>query len=251
LNNEKTKSATLKSNKFVGPGLGLIIMGVAYLVWWLFYIEDAIIDPRWTHNIAYALIILNVGLAWYHKTPLSRVLAMIQSVMLPVTASGSFNTVICTIISSIILFLWIIIVFSEKVKGKKFFEAKLSQRGKNWFNIHTLIIAWLLIAHMGLMFFIVRLPFESQLYGYGESAGYLMNLPPESYEFATWAFNIGLFILISIILWEQYRMGYNLQNKPWPRKSFWIVPIIMAASLVALTIQGVILGIDWVGVIYG
>lgn len=78
-----------------------------------------------------------------------------------------------------------------------------------------------------------------------------MNLPPESYEFATWAFNIGLFILISIILWEQYRMGYNLQNKPWPRKSFWIVPIIMAASLVALTIQGVILGIDWVGVIYG
>jgi hypothetical protein len=45
LNDEKTKSATLKSNKFVGPGLGLIIMGVAYLVWWLIYIEDAIDGP--------------------------------------------------------------------------------------------------------------------------------------------------------------------------------------------------------------
>jgi len=78
-----------------------------------------------------------------------------------------------------------------------------------------------------------------------------MNLPPESYELATWAFNIGLFILISVILWEQYKIGYNLQNKPWPRKSFWVVPIIMGASLVALTIQGVIFGLDWMGIIYG
>jgi hypothetical protein len=251
LSDEKLKPATLKTNKLVGPGLGLIIMGIAYLVWWLIFLDDAIIDPRWAHNFAYAIIILNVGLAWYHKTPLSRILAMIQSVMLPVTASGSFNTVICTIISSAILGFWVIIVLSEKIKGKRFFEAKLSQRGKNWLNIHTLIIAWILIAHMGLMFFIVRLPIESQLYGYGESAGYLMNLPPESYEFATWAFNIGLFILISVILWEQFKLGYNLQNKPWPKKSFWVVPIIMVASIVALTIQGVILGIDWVAVIYG
>ena len=248
---EKPKLETGKPNKLVGPGLGLIIMGCAYLVWWLFFIEDAIIDPRRTHNIAYALIILNVGLAWYHKTPLSRILAMIQSIMLPITASGSFNTVICTNISSIILGLWVTVVLSEMIKGKKFFEEKLSKREKNWLNLHTLIIAWILIAHMGLMFFIVRLPIESQLYGYGESAGYLMNLPPESYELATWAFNIGLFILISVILWEQYKMGYNLQNNPWPRKSFWVVPIIMGASIVALTIQGVIFGLDWVAIIYG
>jgi hypothetical protein len=250
LSEEEPKSTTLKPNKLVGPGLGLIIMGVAYLVWWLVFLEDAIIDPRWTHNITYAIIILNVGLAWYHKTPLSRILAMIQSIMLPVTASGSFDTVICTIISSAILIFWVAIVLSEKIKGEYFFEAKLSKRGKNWLSIHTLIIAWILIAHMGLMFLIVRLPLESQLYGYGESAGYLMNLPPESYELATWTFNIGLFVLISVILWEQYKIGYNLQNKSWPRKSFWVVPIIMVSSIVALTIQGAIFGLDWVGIIY-
>ena len=104
---------------------------------------------------------------------------------------------------------------------------------------------------MGLMFFIVRLPLEAQLYGYGENAGYLMNLPPESYELATWAFNIGLFILISVILWEQYKMGYNIQNNPWPRRSFWIVLIIIGASLGALTIQGVTVGTDWVTTVYG
>jgi hypothetical protein len=182
MSDEKPKPESPKSNKLVGPGLGLIIMGAAYLTWWLAFIEYAIIDPRWTHNIAYAIIIFNVGLAWYHKTPLSRIIAMIQSIMLPITASGSFNTVICTIVSSGIFIVWIIITVSEKVKGKEFLEGKLSKRGKIWLCMHTLIIAWILVAHMGLMFFIVRLPLEANLYSFDASAGYLMNLPPESYE---------------------------------------------------------------------
>lgn len=251
MSEEKQKPTTLKQNKLVGPGLGLIIMGASYLLWWLLFIEYALNDPRWTHNIAYAIIILNIGLAWYHRTPLSRVTAMFQSFMLPITASGSFNSVVCTIISGVIFSIWIIIMALEKLKGKDFLEQKLSKRGNNWLNMHTIIVAWILIGHMGLMFLIVRLPLEAQLYGYGENAGYLMNLPPESFEFATWAFNIGLFVLIAVILWEQYKLGYNMQNKPWPRKSFWVVLITMAVSLIALAIQSVTVGMDWVTFIYG
>jgi hypothetical protein len=251
LSEAELEPTTPKRNKLVGPGLGLVIMGASYLLWWLVFIEYAIMDPRWTHNIAYAIIILNVGLAWYHKTPISRLIAMIQAFMLPVTGSGAFNSVIITIITSFILIVWIFIVLLEKKNEKFFFEKKLSERGKRWLNMHTLIVAWLLIAHMGLMFFIVRLPLEAQLYSFDENAGYLMNLPPESYELATWTYNIGLFILISVILWEQYNIGYNIKNNPWPRKSFWIVLIIMGASIVALTLQGVIFGTDWVEVIYG
>jgi hypothetical protein len=251
LSDKKLKPDTPTQNKLVGPGIGLIIMGAAYLVWWLIFIEYAIMDPRWVHNIGYAIIILNVGLAWYHKSPLSRTIAMIQSIMLPIIGSGSFNALTCTIISSVILIIWIIIASRERSNGKNIFEEKLSKRGKNWLNMHTLIIAWILVGHMGLMFFIVRLPLESQLYGYGESAGYLLNLPPESLEFATWTYDIGLFILIALILLEQYKMGYNLQNKPWPRRSFWIVLIVMAASLIALAIQSLTVGMDWVQIVYG
>lgn len=251
MSDEKSKSETSIRNKLVGPGLGLMIMGAAYLIWWLLFIEYAIMDPRWVHNIAYAIIILNVGLAWYHKSPLSRTVAMIQSIMLPVIGSGSFNALICTIISSVIFIIWIIVAIRERTKGTQIFEEKLSKRGKNWLNMHTLIIAWILVGHMGLMFFIVRLPMEAQLYSYGETAGYLMNLPPESLEFATWAYNIGLFIIITAILIEQYKMGYNIQNNPWPRRSFWIVIIVMAASLIALAIQSVTVGMDWVDVVYG
>ncbi|MFW9823512.1 MAG: hypothetical protein ACFFE4_11280 [Candidatus Thorarchaeota archaeon] len=250
MNDRKSETTRTKDNKLVGPGLGLILMGAAYLAWWLAFIEYAISDPRWAHNIAYAVIILNVGLAWYHKTPLSRIIAMIQSIMLPITASGSFATVILTFISSGIFIIWIITVIIEKAGKKVFLEEKLTKRGKNWLSMHTLIIAWILVGHMGLMFFIVRLPLEATLYSFDSTAGYLMNLPPESLEFATWTFNIGLFALILMILWEQYKMGYNLQNKPWPRRSFWIVLIVMGVALIALAIQSITIGMDWVSTFY-
>ena len=175
MSDEKLQPGTTTRNKLVGPGLGLVIMGAAYLVWWLIFIEYAILDPRWVHNIAYAIIILNVGLAWYHKSPLSRAIVMIQSIMLPIIGSGSFNALVCTIISSVILVIWIIIAFRERTNGKNIFEERLSKRGLIWLNMHTLIIAWILVGHMGLMFFIVRLPLEAPLYGYGEFAGYLLN----------------------------------------------------------------------------
>ena len=73
MSESKPEQSEPKPNKWiVGPGLGLIIIGLSYLVWWLIFIDYAIRDPRWTHNIAYAIIILNVGLAWYHQSPLSR-----------------------------------------------------------------------------------------------------------------------------------------------------------------------------------
>lgn len=252
--NEKTETSKNSENKLVGPGIGLIIMGFAYILWWFagpWAWEAFFSDPRWAHNWAYAIIIFNVGLAWYQKSPLSRILAMVQSFMLPVTASGSFNTIVCTIISIVILGIWLLIVALERSNDKIYLKEKLSKRGWNWTNMHTLIIAWLLIAHMGLMFFIVRLPLEAQLYEYSNHAGYLANLPPESLEIATWTFDIGLFVVISVILWEQYEMGYNIKGKPWPRKSFYAIIITMAVSLLALLIQDLTIGFDWVEKVYG
>lgn len=252
MSENKSNQSESKPNKWiVGPGLGLIIIGLSYLVWWLIFIDYAIRDPRWAHNFAYAIIILNVGLAWYHQSPVSRAIAMIQSFMLPITGSGSFNTVFCTIICSVILVIWAIIVLIERNKEKIFLEEKISRRGKNWLNMHTLILAWILIAHMGLMFFIVRLPLEAQLYSYGDRVGYLMNLPPESHELATWAFDIGLFILTSVFLWEQYKMGYNIKNNPWPKKSFYLSILVMIVALIALALQEVTFGLDWVDKVYG
>lgn len=257
MSEEKEKSTEVKQNKyFVGPGLGLIIIGLSYVIWWFagpWAWEAFFQDPRWAHNWAYAIIILTVGLAWYHKSAVSRTVAMIQSFLLPIIASGSFNTVIMTIITIIILAVWAIIVLIEKKQDKLFLKDKLQKRSWLWLNMHTMVFAWILIAHMGLMFIIVRLPLEANLMSFGieNQAGYLENLPPESLEFGTWAFDIGLFVLGIVVLWEQFKMGYNVQNKPWPKKSFYVSIILIAASLLALLIQDLTIGFEWVTTLYG
>lgn len=232
---------TEKSNKFmVGPGLGLIIMGLAYLIWWMlpWGFEAYAGDPRWAHNWAYAIIILTIGLAWYHKSVISRLVAAIQSFMMPVTASGSFNTLLMTFITIIIAVIWCIVVIIELIRGKKFLQETMSTRAWNWANMHYIILSWILIAHMGLVFLIGRAPQEAQLLSLGTDAGFLANLPPENHELATWFFGISLIIWAIIVLYEQYKMGYNLQNKPWPRLSFYWAFVCMGSGLLGIVITG-------------
>ena len=71
-------------------------------------------------------------------------------------------------------------------------------------------------------------------------AGFLVNLPAENHELATWVFDIVLLVWAVIALGEQYVMGYNFQKKPWPVWSFWwavgCVVIGMAALVVQITV---------------
>ena len=234
-----------KENKYlVGPGLGLIIMGLSYLVWWImpFAFDTFTQDRRWAHNWVYAIVILNVGLAWYYRSAVSRIVVVVQAFMLPVTASGSFDTLILTFVSVFIAFLWVAIVIIEKIRGKKLFKERCQLKTWNWINLHTMVFTWVLIAHIRLVFLIGRLPLEDQLLGFGTYAGYLVNLPPESLEFATWAFDITLLAWAAIIIYEQIKIGYNYKNKPWPKFSFWSVFIVMGSSLLALLIQDLTIG---------
>lgn len=230
----------VRNNKFqIGPGIGLIILGLAYLVWWLmpFAIAAYDQDPRWAHNWAYSIIILTVGLAWYHKSPLSRGIIAVQAFMLPVTASGSFNTLIMSFITVAIAIVWAIIVIAERVRKKNYLENRLEKRTILWINMHAIVIAWLLIIHMGLVFIIGRVPQEARLLAFGTDAGFLAYLPPEAHEFASWFFDVTLIIWGVLGLYEQFKMGYNLQNKPWPRWSFWWVMVCIGSGLVGLMIN--------------
>ncbi len=233
---------SLRKNRFqIGQGLGLIILGLAYLIWWImpFAFEAYDQDPRWAHNWAYSIIILTVGLAWYYKSPVSRAIVTVQAFMLPVTASGSFNTLTMSFVTIIIAAVWAAVVGIERVRGKYFLEARLEEWTINWINLHTVILTWLLIAHMGLVFLIGRAPQEAQLLGFGTDAGFLAFLPPENHELATIFFDISLIILAIIGLYEQFKMGYNLEKKPWPRWSFRWIFICIGSGLLGLFITSI------------
>jgi hypothetical protein len=140
-----------------------------------------------------------------------------------------------THVAIVIGLLWIAITAVERTRGKMFFQ-NLSRRNWNWITLHSLIVAWMLIGHMSLVFFVGRAPQELSLLALDEPAGFLINLPSEIHETSTWAFNITLLMWVAVVLYEQFKMGYNLQNRPWPRWSFYLIFVSMAAGLVSLWI---------------
>jgi hypothetical protein len=245
MNKDDIKKKPDLVNKFqVGPGLGMVFMGLSYVWWWImpWAWESYALDNRWAHNWAYAIIILTVGLAWYQKTPLSRLIAVIQSLMMPITASGAFNTLVCTFITLGIFLIWVILVLFERIGKKVYLVNKLEKRTFNWINLHSLVVAWILVGHMGLVFILARFPFELQFLNIevilGVRPGYLEFFPPEGHDLATWTFDIALTIWMFLICYEQFKMGYNPNNKSWPRLSFWWTIFgLIGAPLVALAIQ--------------
>lgn len=223
-------------------------MGILYLVFWLmpFTIEIYIDDPRWAHNWTYALIFMTLGASFYQKTVASRIIALIQASLMPLTASGLFNSTLMTLIGLIIGLVWIIVVSIERRNNIPLLDHRFSRRTQNWVIMHSLIICWLLLAHMGLVFFIGRLPFEAQLdtigTGLGQSLGFLLNLPVERYDLVTYVFDVNIIILAILFSFEQFKVGYNPRNEPWPRTSFWFlwISIMLGLVLLPFNLHGII-----------
>ncbi len=78
------------------------------------------------------------------------------------------------------------------------------------------------------------MPQEAGLLSGGGNLGFLTYLPPEGRDFATWFFNISILVWAILAIVEQFKMGYNPQNKPWPRWSFWWVFICMVAGFAGM-----------------
>jgi hypothetical protein len=248
-NNNQKHSGDLKQekatrNRLVGPGLGLVLLGLIYFIWYIMPFSIAFLQgkPLYIHNWGYSIIFLTVGLAWYHKSVLSRAIALIQASYLPILASGSVDPFIMVFIIFITLVVFGVVVIIERRRGKFYFQERLQKRPWEWLNLHLLVVSWLLIIHIGLVFLVVRAPTEISLLEIGSNAGWLKYYPPELIEISTWMFDIAIIAWGIIVLFEQFKMGYNFQNKPWPRWSFWAIFIAIGAGLIGLIIQAVTYG---------
>jgi hypothetical protein len=213
------ESGETSPNKYqIGPGLGLLLMGLMYLIFWVspLVYESLNADIRWSHNWAYSLIIITIGASFYQKTVVSRFIALVQASLMPLTASGAFDTTLMSLVALSILILWIIVVLFERRSNSPLLNEKITKRTQNWIVMHSLIVCWLLVAHMGLVFFLSRLPFEAQLDTIGTGIG---------------------IILAVLFMYEQFKVGYNLKNKPWPKISFWFLWITVILGMVLLPIS--------------
>jgi hypothetical protein len=243
---ESTKKEEIQYNKYVGPGLGLVILGLVYFIWYImpFAIEYLNQNPLAIHNWGYSIIFLTVGLSWYQKSVVSRTIALIQSTLLPILASGSVNPFIMVALIFILLAVFGIVFIIEKKREKFLFQERLQKRTWEWLNMHLLILSWLLIMHIGLVFLVVRAPTEIDLLRIGPNAGWLKNYTPELHEISTWTFDIAMIAWGIVVLYEQFKMGYNFKNNPWPRWSFYAIFLAIAAGLIGLLIQYLTYGFE-------
>jgi hypothetical protein len=243
---ESSKKEEIKQNKLIGPGLGLVILGLVYFIWYImpFAIEYLQEKPLAIHNWGYSIIFLTVGLAWYQKSPLPRAVALIQASLLPILASGSVNPFIMVALVFIVFAVFGIVVLIEQKRNKFFFQDRLKKRTWEWLNMHFLILSWILIIHIGFVFLVVRAPTEIDLLRIGPNAGWLKNYTPELHEISTWAFDIAMIAWGVIVLYEQFKMGYNFKNNSWPRWSFYAIFLAIAAGLIGLLIQYLTYGFE-------
>ena len=243
---EESKEKKEEQNRLVGPGLGLVILGLVYFIWYMmpFAFEFLEEHPLAIHNWGYSIIFLTAGLGWYQKSVIPRTVVLIQTSLLPVLASGSFNSFLIVFLVFVVFGVFILLMLIERKKGKYLLRERFEKRTWAFLNMHLLIVSWILIMHIGFVFLIQRAPQEIDLLRLGPNAGWLENYTPEVHEISTWLFDLSIISWGIIVLYEQFKMGYNFQNDPWPRWSFYLIFIAIGLGLLGLLIQELTFGFD-------
>ena len=214
-----------KTDRIVNAGSGVLIQGV---LWLLFWIGPAfplfMLDTRWGHNFALPIIFLTVGLA-SHSRKISCHLAAVLASFLTVPVELAFLPwSAATFIAATLLAILIALHLVERNRQTELL--KPPPRLKAWLKIHLLSLAYVGLAHMPLIFFLVRWfnpePFATYL--------------PIEHEPSTSIFNLMLLILTPLALMEKYVKQIGpLQVS---RISFTWTILMIVFPLLSITILG-------------
>lgn len=188
-----SKMLNLKANMFMTAKSGVLIQGVLWLLFWLgpaFHLFEA--DSRWAHNFALSLVFITVGSALHFQRISCGFVAVVASFLTIPTFLGFISGINATYVASVLLILNVLLFLLEK--RKKIELVNPAPRLRAWLKIHQSTFAYLGLAHMPLIFFLVR--WSNPL----EFSGYL----PLEHEISTSVFNFMLLILTVLGIMERY-----------------------------------------------
>ncbi len=144
--------------RYVNVGSPLFLMGALWLGLWVGPWYGAYVyDPRWGHNYAEALAFLAVGLAYFNRRFVSDVLALFASLLIIPASMELVPHSVTAIVGGILAVLIIVDMVVERGR-KDDLLAPSSRRLRFWLKSHLLRFAYLLLAHVALTYFFVRLP---------------------------------------------------------------------------------------------
>ena len=152
--------------KYVNAGTPLFLMGALWLYLWVFPWYDAYLyDPHWGHNYAEALAFLAVGLAYFNGRLISDVLALLASILIIPAALELLPHPVTAIAGGVLGGLIIVDMIVERGRKDDLGQPS-SRRLRFWLKSHLLRFAYLILGHIALIYFVVRLPqgtYETEL----------------------------------------------------------------------------------------
>ena len=144
--------------KYVNIGTPLFLMGALWLGLWVGPWYGAYVyDPRWGHNYAEALAFLAAGLAYFNRRFLSDLLALLASLLIIPASMELVPHSATAIVGAVLAGLIIVDMIVERGR-KDDLLAPSNRRLRFWLKSHLLRFAYLLLAHIALTYFFVRLP---------------------------------------------------------------------------------------------
>jgi len=214
-----------KIDKFVNAGSGVLIQGV---LWLLFWIGPAFplfsLDPRWGHNFALPITFVAVGSA-SHSRKISCHLVAVLSSFLTVPVELTFLPwPAATFIAATLLAILIVLHLVERTRQTELLNP--GPRLKAWLKIHLLSLAYIGLAHMPLIFFLVR----------WFNPGPFTTFLPIEHEPSTSIFNLMLLIFTPLALMEKYvkQIGWVRISKV----SFTWAMLMIVLPLLSIAILG-------------
>jgi len=144
--------------KYVNVGTPLVLMGALWLYLWVFpWYEAYVYDPHWGHNYAEALAFLAVGLAYFNRRLISDVLALLASTLIIPASLELLSHPVTAIAGGVLVALIILDMIVER--GREEDLGQPSNRRLNfWLKGHLLRFAYVMLGHLALTYFLVRLP---------------------------------------------------------------------------------------------
>ncbi|MDH4137142.1 MAG: hypothetical protein OEW09_10575 [Anaerolineae bacterium] len=152
--------------KYINVGTPLVLMGAMWLYLWVLpWYKTYIYNPHWGHNYAEALAFLAVGLAYFNRRLVSDVLALLAATLIIPASLELWPHPVTAITGGVLVVLIILDMIVER--GRKDDLGQPSNRRLNfWLKRHLLRFAYVMLGHLALIYFLVRLPggtYETEL----------------------------------------------------------------------------------------
>jgi hypothetical protein len=146
------------AEKNLNAGTALVLMGAQWLYLWAIPWYGAYQhDPRWGHNYAEAIAFLAAGLAYFNRRLLSDVLTFVATLLI-IPASLELLPHSATAIAGIVLLILLLLDITVERGRESDLAQPANRRLGHWLKRHLPRFSLVMLAHMALVYFFVRLP---------------------------------------------------------------------------------------------